>query len=1169
MAKSALTGGELTVIRSNQSIPDLSLFVTPLQEVVTGTVTNVPTRYPSTQLTMSWGGATTDVSIGQMIRITNGDTIKAYTVVRKAVAGNTLYLGETPLGAYGYATMIEQPILVGDTVTIYNHRPLWAMYSRIDAKTKTFYKLWDVPYTSENEGSIIVANAGAWQAAKLSTGETTARFTLPRGGVNSSFNISGGTPPSTIDWTLPAGVSLVTGYALDDFVIEVDAVAGSHLISMVAAVGGRSHTAYLWLFVSDGTNHLSATNAVSLPQSDSQSRLGREMSFTVYGDNLQDTIYPGAGFLLREWPHYDSGELSEGVGIDSFVGYIVDINFSHDGNIGSATFKVESPMVYAQRIAQPPQSLEEVTEAVNWVQCESVLSNPCGFAYYLIRWHTPALLEMHDFDAADYLSPRRKYLQCNNRNLGANLQVVADYIAGNVGSASDGTTVLRANPLYQGQSARDAVATILTFQEQDIAAPLNYARRMVAQYAEARGGAFWWGGTGKPKAAYVGRRWGQGSGSIDMPEFTVTAAEGLTEAKAKIGHFFAEQNAEIQSIDLDLTLNMDVLDPAYMTWAALTLDSDYDPYGIGFSSNRLLANTIEREWSLENGNILKRIKVRSQGETFGQAGEELPIGANANQNGWSVGAPIIWQPNFSGGMFGGDQALPVVLVNNNGGQFAICLNYMIPNPEWFDLRSSVNNEAVNDWDFDYGSAYFASGRDASQALGVYAVTTSEDEAHIWYFADVLRTPIAEQIKSLTLDDETIVTEARILCSESYPLLVLAGFKDGTGTRYSRSTDGGASFGSLTRVGNAVVDRVDNDNAPLGMAVDGQRQLISAPNADIEYGTYYASTAAGSFSKLSSSQDSAYPQQMIAIAPDSTTAYVSSVDMIAASNDFDGSDYWAYNATPVFGGVDEWTEEVESADWTYNGIDTGGGLAGDAPKWTGTNPQGEGGGVDRAGMTFIPTDYPSDVTFYGISGRIKFTLSAGTQQLSLAVSGGSLLERFIAQGQWHTFNFNFTNDSVFPLTANNLILRFSPRHDVTGTMTVWIDDITVYLGEGGKLWKVTNFTGSPSWSNISPSANEAPNRPYDFTVDRLDNSNLHFVSESETDWMKSTNTGSSFVAFENNTPFRALYVQGNNLAAAGLETIGISLTGTDEFYDLSGNLDSLWDGILSIKKILAL
>jgi hypothetical protein len=89
------------------------------------------------------------------------------------------------------------------------------------------------------------------------------------------------------------------------------------------------------------------------------------------------------------------------------------------------------------------------------------------------------------------------------------------------------------------------------------------------------------------------------------------------------------------------------------------------------------------------------------------------------------------------------------------------------------------------------------------------------------------------------------------------------------------------------------------------------------------------------------------------------------------------------------------------------------------------------------------------------------------------------------------------------------------------------------------------------------------------VDRLDNSNLHFVSESETDWMKSTNTGSSFVAFENNTPFRALYVQGNNLAAAGLETIGISLTGTDEFYDLSGNLDSLWDGILSIKKILAL
>jgi hypothetical protein len=225
--------------------------------------------------------------------------------------------------------------------------------------------------------------------------------------------------------------------------------------------------------------------------------------------------------------------------------------------------------------------------------------------------------------------------------------------------------------------------------------------------------------------------------------------------------------------------------------------------------------------------------------------------------------------------------------------------------------------------------------------------------------------------------------------------------------------------------------------------------------------------------------------------------------------------------------------------------------------------------DRAGMTFIPTDYPSNVVFYGISGKIKYTLSAGSQQLSLGVVLGSSLQRFIGLSQWHDFSFNMSNDSTFPRTANTLTLAFSPRTDVTGTMTVWLDDITVYLGAGGKLWKVTTFTSAPSWSDISPSTAEAPARPYDFTVDRLSNSVLNFVSSVGTDWYKSTNTGSSFNTFASNTAYRALYVQGTNIAAAGLLNIGVSLTGTNSFADTSGNLDSLWNGISSIKKVLAL
>jgi hypothetical protein len=1169
MAYTTISGADQTLLRSDQSIPDLAMYVTPLQEVVTGMITALPIKYPTVSLTVTWDGATTDVSVGQMVRISNGTTIRAYGVVRKAVSGSTLYISETPLGAYGYATMIESPILVGDTVTIYNHRPLWGMYSRIDAKTKTFYKMWDVPYASQNEGILVVANAGPWQAARLQAGETTARFSLPRSGTNSSYSLSGSLTVTSVLWTLPSGVSLVDGYADTDFEIEVNAEAGYHLIAMTATRSSTSHTAYVWLFVSDGSSTLSFDDrySVSVPEGDSQSRLGREMTVTVTGENLQDTLYPGAGVMLREWPEYDGSALSETVGVDTFIGYLAEMEFSHDGNIGTARLKLESPMVYAQRIVQAPQSLEEVTEATKWTECESVISNPCGFAYYLIKHHTPALLDMHDFDALDYLTPRRKYLQCTTRNLGAALQVVADYISGNIGSASDGTTLLRANPLYLGQADRDAVPTLMTFQEQDVRAPLDYKRRGYNAYAEVRGGAFAYAG-GNPKAFYAGRRWSQGAGSTEMPNFSVTVAQGISEVKARIGHFFAEQNAEIQEIGLGLVRNIDIVDPAYMVWSALTVSDTYDPYGLGFSSNRLLPVSIEREWSLDAGGIKKQITVTCQGETFGQAGEELPVGSakGLSQNGYSVGSPTIWKPYVSSGMFGGAQSASLVMASNNEGDLAVCFNYFSAIPEWVKLNESVLSEVTNDWCFDYGSPYFANGRDASQSLGVYVLATNSTEAHVWYFADILRSLTAEKIHSVTLSDSTLETEGRILCAESYPLLVLVGLKDGTGTRYTRSIDGGASFGSLTRVGSAITDLSINDNAPLGMWVDGQRQLISAPDSTPVYGTYYASTAGGSFSKLTGSHDSAFPQKMVNIDPDSTTAYVTSIDVVAKHNNFDGADDWTYNAAGPSGAAYEWDNYIDSADWTYNGISAGG-YSGNAPKWTGVNLHGAGVGVDIAGMAFFP-GWPSSFTFYGISFRAKHTVSVGSTTMDYALPSGAAT----LQGEvdvWTDFAFFPSNESTLPRSSNVLQLVFAPTNNISSTVTVWIDDVVIYIGAGAKLWKVTSFTGSPTWTDISPATGEAPERPYDFAIDKVDNSILHAVTAVGGDWYKSTNGGTSWSSFLSNTALRVPYSVGTSLLAAGQESAVLSFNSGSSFADIAGNLSTAWGSIGLVKKAVAL
>src|SRR5688572_4470288 len=123
MAKTTISPTDQSKLRSEQSIDNLALCITPLVHNSIGTITAIPNKYPTTSLTIDWTTGPSNVEVGQMIRITDGSTIKAYSVVRKPISGSTLYINETPLGALGYPADIEQPILVGDTVTIYTHEP--------------------------------------------------------------------------------------------------------------------------------------------------------------------------------------------------------------------------------------------------------------------------------------------------------------------------------------------------------------------------------------------------------------------------------------------------------------------------------------------------------------------------------------------------------------------------------------------------------------------------------------------------------------------------------------------------------------------------------------------------------------------------------------------------------------------------------------------------------------------------------------------------------------------------------------------------------------------------------------------------------------------------------------------------------------------------------------
>ena len=1150
MATGTISSADLTLLRGKQQhINNLALWITPLVTVQAGTITAVPALSPYIQIT--WDGSTSNISIGQAVKIVSGSTLRTWAIIRKAPSGSTLFISTTPLGSPGTSTRIENTVQVGDTVTVYTHRPLWGLFSRI--AQRTFYKSFDVPYSDQNSQPPPVANTGEWQGAKVASGDS-AVFTLPRLGSNTSFAFGSATVSSTT-WALPAGVTLQSGYALTDAVIKVDAVAGTYLVSLaVVDSNSKTHTAYCWLFVSDGTSGQSLSERYSVTiDSDEQTRKGRELQLTITGDSsIGAILYPGAGILLREWPLYDGSALSAGVVIDSYVGYISgQIDMVHDGDLWTASVTVKAPMLVAEAILQPEQALTEVSNPGNWTQCTSVISNPRGFLYYAMKWHTPGMIDMHDFDAA-LITPRRKFADFNTKTLAAALNVAANFIVGNVGSASNGATVLRQHPSYFDNTDRNSLASIITWQAQDIRPPLQYTKRWGSENGQAITGAFAYDGS-VTKAWLTMKRWHQGTGESKLTDFTVTMSDGVTEVKAVVGHHLALANADVPEVSLELTRNQDVVDPADMLWCRLTTASSFDPLGVGFTAERMVATRISRVWERTENGIVKRITLSLQPETFGQPGEEIIIGSarSVGNSGWSDASAVPYAPLIDNAFTGNG----LVLVVNDAGDLALTYNVLNSSPSWSAISAGLTGN-INDIAWDYNSAFFANGNITTKALAIYVLTTSGTTLYVYRIPDILDIngqPV--ELVTATMNDSSVTTEARIECSETTPTLVLVAWKDQTGTEFIRSTNGGSSWSSKANIGNTVTDTA-NDNVPLGMAIRGAVQLVSAPDATPDYGLYRATTAGGAFSAVPNTPRDATPFPLVKIA-DGSLAYASDTTTLEADVTFDG------------GG---WANYSFSGSGFLSVTETTGGNPDDCIKGTATNISATPSmliDVESLGGVPIDTvkfDYYADVTGEDADKRLQLAVYDGAGFGSLIVQRLSTGEE---DGVWRTWVAS--DEGGWSDTSSSTVIRiymsWFDGSSSPNTFDFRIDNILINGMPVFTLQKVTTYSGAATWSDISPAADEAPERPHDLTVDRIDSSTLHTVA-TDAKYYKSTNDGAAWSTEESSTNKRAFITQGDGLIAGGVGEVKLSLDGGTIFDDKTGNLSAAWT-IGTIKRVLIL
>ena len=1138
MATSAISSEDLTKLRADQYIDDIALHITPLVTIQSGTITAIPTVSPFVSIT--WDGSTSGIEVGHMVKITNGSTLKAWAVIRKLPSGAALYISTTPLGSAGISTQIENSIEVGDTVTVYSHRPLWGMYSRI--AEGVFYKSWDIPYTDQNENVPPVSNSGAWQVAKLANGVSTHTFTLPKEGANTSFAFSSFTISSYL-WSLPTGVTLASGFNLTDDVIDVDAIAGTHLVSLtITDSNANTHTSYLWLFVSDGTTGTSLSERyVISDMTGTSTRQGTEITFTITGENLQDVIYPSAGIVLRQWAKFDDSELSDNVLIDTFVGYIKrdGISATHNGDVGSLSVTFASPVIIASSIVQPSQSLEDVSSPANWAECDDALSNLRGHLFYAIQWHTPNLLSMHDFDAP-FATPRKKFGTFNSTNLGAAMRITSDYVAGNLGSTADGKTTVRKNPLYMSNTDRNAVANIITWQEQDIDPDkgFDYVKRMGSQLAESSTGAFAYDGTAR-KAWAAAKFWNQGVGKAQLPNFIVTIAEGIGRILEVVGHFFAEQNSDIRTMPLNLNGLQDVIDPSLMLWCSLNVSSEFDPYGVGFVNKRMLPMSVDRSWAIDENGVSLEITLSVQPETFGQIGEEVAIG-NANtylSGGWSIATDTPFTPAQDNNAFGS-----IIILHDDNGKFAMTYNRFVSNIEWTDLSSSVDSEVVHDWDFDWNSAYF-DGNDATAPLGIYAVTSSGASLNIWYFADILNSLIATNIHTYTMNDSSCTSEARIECSETTTTYVGVGWHDQTGTEFGYSNDGGATWQAKANVGSTTTDTA-NDNAPLGMDIDAAYTLISAPDATPEYGVYRASTVGGSFSAVANTERTSEPQPMIKIEPSGSIAYVSTI----------GAGGGGINATVTF----------DAGGYAYTLPDT------PTPNVGTIAANGNPGNAVFDNATNIGLYIAAEMDLLAVyaltSYSIDYYADAHTDAtIEIYIDG--VLDTTIVP----TVSIAWTTVSG-SLSTSGQVVEIRLVAGPNSLATDRLDNLNIVGSAVAStaLFKVEPFTGTPTWTDITPSSDETPERPHDLIIDLIDPLVLDTVSDNSKNWYTSTDGGTSWGLSEAASNKRTFLTAGETLLAAGNGEVKISFDAGANFDDLTGNLSSVWGGTIgNIKRVNAL
>lgn len=833
-----VSAGDLTKFRNSLShVINPTINIIPPDVVATAQIATSPSAYPIGQVSVTGTSVNwSDIEVGHLYRITDGSGNLITTgVVRKTPTASILYIDGKAQGDSGTAVQTSYIIEAGQTVTVYDIKPMWTLLSRI--KDGVFFKKFDVPYDGSGSNPAPVVNMGGHKSVWAGS---NASYSITLDG-SECFAWRSRTI-SSYTWSFPvsAGYSITSG-TVNDVSLTVSFDQGYHRVKLtIVDSAGTSASSIRHIWVNgDSYDDLSRQFAVEIG-SDSQNRQAENMAMSIHGDFDPDTFIEGSMIVVGINPTYDGDTVDTEYLHDTFVGFIGDLDLTLDAGVTggkSVSFEAKSPYTWLNEIPMVSQVIVEVASPSSWEEVVTGLGTVDFLVWYIINHHTTFFEQFGYIPTGDGAnSPRKIAWGLNGSSVAQYLEEISSFIGGNIGCLSDGNLILQRDPNIESTSYRDAIDNVITWTPDDIAEEpdVSYAYlknvSSVSVYALERSAS---SEEATPFGSIApGFQQGQASGSEQYDSFVLKPGENQTRVNELSGHLYAKANPKIGGIGLNIIRNMDVFEPALMVWHTVDIPAEYSARNERIFY-RCLVESVTRNWEmLDFGTWVVNISVTLVPETFGQPGIKIPInqgGANGYTPASSAVSPSSFYADTGSGVMKRYTSGGFALATDNEGNIAMTRN----GTGWEDISGSANSfqYVTIDWNATRSTLIangWANGKLGAWAVGITNPDTETGTDIVIYYAPDILAPTAplwlpQHTQSFTNPVKVHITSSKVNTDE-----VLVVVNDSRGTYAIATNDAGSNWSGF---------RVGIEQDLTGTVAEGAKIACLASELDGHYATF--------------------------------------------------------------------------------------------------------------------------------------------------------------------------------------------------------------------------------------------------------------------------------------------------------------------------------------------